>query len=208
MKKNNQQAASQSNSTQKSLANGGIMAKVKEYAAPTIVLFIICIVASFLLALTNDVTAPKIAAVNAENEAKSRQVVFEAAASFGEEFTNDDGIKLVPALDKDGATIGYVVVTVEKGYGGDISVMTGVDLEGKVTGVNILTSNETPGFGANAKKDYFRNQFIGKILGIGVTKDTPAENEIKALTGATITSKAVTKAVNAAIEASGGENVG
>ena len=208
MKKNNQQAASQSNSTQKSLANGGIMAKVKEYAAPTIVLFIICIVAAFLLALTNDVTAPKIAAVNAENEAKSRQVVFEAATSFGEEFTNDDGIKLVPALDKDGATIGYVVVTVEKGYGGDISVMTGVDLEGKVTGVSILSMSETAGLGANATKESFLQQFVGKIAGMTVTKNAPAENEIKALTGATITTKAVTAAVEAAIEASGGENIG
>lgn len=184
------------------------MKKIKEYAAPTIVLFIICIVAAFLLALTNDVTAPKIEAVNAENEAKSRQIVFADAASFGEEFTNADGIKLVPAFDKNGATIGYVVVTVEKGYGGDISVMTGVDLEGKVTGVDILSMSETAGLGANASKESFLNQFVGKILGMEVTKDAPAENEIKALTGATITSKAVTKAVNAAIEASGGENVG
>ncbi len=184
------------------------MKKIKEYAAPTVVLLIICVVAALLLAVTNNVTAPKIAEVNAENEAKSRQVVFADAASFGEEFTNDDGIKLVPALDKDGKTIGYVVVTVEKGYGGDINVMTGVDLEGKVTGVNILSMSETAGLGANASKESFLKQFIGKISGIEVNKGTPAENEIKALTGATITSKAVTKAVNAAIEAAGGENNG
>lgn len=184
------------------------MKKIKEYAAPTVVLLVICVVAALLLAVTNNVTAPKIAEVNAENEAKSRQVVFADAASFGEEFTNDDGIKLVPALDKDGNTIGYVVVTVEKGYGGDINVMTGVDLEGKVTGVNILSMSETAGLGANASKESFLKQFIGKISGIEVNKGTPAENEIKALTGATITSKAVTKAVNAAIEAAGGENNG
>ena len=184
------------------------MKKIKEYAAPTVVLLVICVVAALLLAVTNNVTAPKIAEVNAENEAKSRQVVFADAASFGDEFTNDDGIKLVPALDKDGKTIGYVVVTVEKGYGGDINVMTGVDLEGKVTGVNILSMSETAGLGANASKESFLKQFIGKISGLEVNKGTPAENEIKALTGATITSKAVTKAVNAAIEAAGGENNG
>lgn len=184
------------------------MKKIKEYAAPTVVLFVICIVAAFLLAVTNNVTAPKIEEVNAENEAKSRQIVFADAASFGEEFTNGDGIKLVPALDKDGNTIGHVVVTIEKGYGGDISVMTGVDLEGKVTGVNILSMSETAGLGANASKESFLNQFAGKVFGINVTKDAPNENEIKALTGATITSNAVTKAVNAAIEASGGENNG
>lgn len=183
------------------------MKKIKEYAAPTIVLFVICIVAAFLLAVTNKVTAPKIAEVEADNEAKSRQIVFAEAAAFGEEFTND-GIKLVPALDKDGKTIGYVVVTVQKGYGGDISVMTGVDLDGKVTGVNILSMSETAGLGANASKESFLKQFVDKIAGIVVTKNAPAENEIKALTGATITSKAVTEAVNAAIEAAGGENIG
>ncbi len=184
------------------------MKKIKEYAAPTVVLFIICIVAAFLLAVTNNVTAPKIAQVEAENEAKTRQVVFAQAASFGEETTNADGIKLVPALDENGATIGYVVVTAEKGYGGDISVMTGVDLEGKVKGVSILSMSETAGLGANASKDSFLGQFADKIAGISVVKSAPAANEIKALTGATITSKAVTAAVNAAIEAAGGENIG
>lgn len=184
------------------------MKKFKEYAAPTVVLLIICIVAALLLAITNNVTAPKIAEVNAANEAKSRQEVFADAASFGEETTNKDGIRLSPAFDSNGATIGYVVVTVEKGYGGALTVMTGVDLEGKVTGVNILSMSETPGLGANATKASFLQQFIGKIAGVSVTKNAPAENEIKALTGATITSKAVTTAVEAAISAAGGENVG
>lgn len=184
------------------------MKKIKEYAAPTIVLLVICVVAAFLLAVTNNVTAPKIAQVNADNEAKARQVVFADATSFGEEAMNADGIKLVPALDANGATMGYVVVTVEKGYGGDVSVMTGVDLEGKVTGVSILSMSETAGLGANAAKESFLSQFVGKIAGMNVTKNAPAENEIKALTGATITTKAVTAAVEAAITAAGGENVG
>ena len=114
------------------------MKNLKEYLVPTVTLFVICLAATFLLGLTNSVTAPIIEELAVETEMKSRQIVFADAASFGEEFTNDDEIKLVPALDKDGATIGYVVVTVEKGYGGDINVMTGVDLEGKVTGVSIL----------------------------------------------------------------------
>lgn len=184
------------------------MKKIKEYAAPTIVLFVICIVAAFLLAVTNNVTAPKIAEVNAENEAKARLVVFADAKSFGEETVNADGIRLVPALDESGATIGYVVVTAEKGYGGDISVMTGVDLEGKVTGISILSMSETAGLGANASKESFLSQFVSKVAGMTVTKNAPAENEIKALTGATITTKAVTAAVEAAIEAAGGENIG
>lgn len=184
------------------------MKKIKEYAAPTVVLLIICVVAAFLLAYTNQITAPKIADVEKQNEIQSRQIVYSSAASFGEEFTNEDGISLVPALDEQGNTVGYVVITVEKGYGGDITVMTGVSNSGEVQGVNILSMSETAGLGANASKESFLAQFVNKITGITVTKDSPSGNEIKALTGATITSKAVTRAVNAAIEAAGGENVG
>ena len=184
------------------------MKKIKEYAAPAVVLFVICVVAAFLLAYTNQITAPKIAEVNLKNEIESRKIVYESASSFGDEFKNDDGISLIPALDADGNTIGYVVITVEKGYGGDISVMTGVDNNGVVQGVNILSMSETAGLGANASKESFLEMFVGKVLGITVTKNAPEGNEIKALTGATITSKAVTQAVNAAIEAAGGENVG
>ena len=111
-------------------------------------------------------------------------------------------------VDKDGNVLGSVVVNVAKGYGGDISVMTGVDKDGKVTGVNILSHSETAGLGANAVKESFRDQFVGLVKGITVSKDKPGENSIDALTGATVTSRAVTKAVNAAIEAAGGENDG
>ncbi len=187
------------------------MKKFNEYAAPTVVLFLICVVAAFLLAVTNDVTAPAIAEVNAANEAKARTVVFADADSFGEAVKSDVPCvdTVVPALDKDGSVIGYVVTSYdEKGYGGKISVMTGIDADGKVTGVSILDMSETAGLGANAKRDSFREQFIGKIKGITVSKDEAGENAIDALTGATVTSRAVTRAVNAAIEAAGGVNNG
>lgn len=183
------------------------MSKIKEFAVPTLVLTVICFVSAFLLGLTNNVTAPKIAEIAAETERKSRQVVFETAVDFGETTESGD-ISVTPALDANGAVIGHVVVVVEKGYGGDIEVMTGVDLEGKVTGVDILSHSETAGLGANADKESFRDLFIGKVAGITVSKDEPGENSIDALTGATVTSRAVARAVNAAIEASGGENIG
>lgn len=187
------------------------MKKFKEYAAPTVVLFVICVVAAFLLALTNKVTAPAIAEVNAANESKARTVVFAAADRFGDavETSVEKVDSVVPALDKAGNVIGYVVTSHDdKGYGGKISVMTGVDAQGKVTGVSILDMSETAGLGANAKRDTFREQFIGKIKGITVSKDEAGENSIDALTGATVTSRAVTRAVNAAIEAAGGANNG
>ncbi len=183
------------------------MKSLKEYLVPTVTLFVICLVATALLGLTNDVTAPIIEQLAIETEIKSRQVVFADAASFGEE-KEVNGASVVTALDENGEIIGHVVVNIAKGYGGDISVMTGVDSDGKVTGINILSHSETAGLGAKAAEKSFRDKFVGLVDGITVSKDKAGENSIDALTGATITSRAVVNAVNAAIEAAGGENNG
>ncbi len=184
------------------------MKNLKDYLVPTVTLFVICLVATLLLGFTNQVTAPIIEQLAIETEIKSRQTVFADASSFGEANILEDGTSVVAAFDESGATIGHVVVNTAKGYGGDISVMTGVDANGKVTGINILSHAETAGLGAKATEASFREQFIGLIGGITVSKDKAGENSIDAITGATITSRAVTDAVNAAIEAAGGENIG
>ena len=183
------------------------MKSLKEYLVPTVTLFVICLVATVLLGLTNSVTEPIIEKLAIETEIKSRQIVFADAVSFGEE-TEVNGAKVVAALDENGETIGHVVVNMAKGYGGDISVMTGVDADGKVTGVNILSHAETAGLGAKAAEQSFRDRFVGLVSGITVSKDKAGENSIDAITGATITSRAMTEAVNAAIEAAGGANNG
>ena len=174
---------------------------------PTISLFLICLVATMLLGVANEVTKDKIAQNAIVTEEESRKVVMADAASFGEKVEGDytfDGTaapySYVEALDADGKTIGYVFITKSTGYGGNISTMTGIDTEGKVTGVEFLEINETVGLGMNAQKQSFKDQFVGLIKGIGVSKNTPADNEIKALTGATITSKATTKGVNTALD--------
>ena len=184
------------------------MKNLKEYLVPTATLFIICLVATLLLGVTNSVTAPIIADLAVETEKKSRQVVFADAASFGEAEIAEDGTSVVAALDEAGNVIGHVVVNTAKGYGGDISVMTGVDADGKVTGVNILSHGETAGLGAKATEESFRDRFVGLIHGITVSKDKAGDNSIDAITGATITSRAVVDAVNAAIEAAGGADNG
>jgi len=89
--------------------------------------------------------------------------------------------------------------------------MVGIDTSGKVTGVSILSISETAGLGMNAKNESFINQYIGKSGTIGVSKNGASDTEIQALTGATITSKAVTSAVNTALSLYsqiGGEKVG
>lgn len=183
------------------------MKNLKEYLIPTITLFIICLVATALLGLTNDVTAPIISKLAVETEINSRKEVFPDAAEFGEAEIKGES-SIVPALDENGNTIGYVVVNVAKGYGGDVSVMTGVDTDGKVTGISILSHSETAGLGAKATTEDFRSQFIGLVNGITVSKDKAGDNSIDAITGATITSRAVVNAVNEAISLAGGENIG
>lgn len=184
------------------------MKNLKDYLVPTVTLFIICLISTVLLGVTNSVTAPIIADLAVETEKKSRQVVFADAASFGEAEVAEDGTSVVTALDEAGNVIGHVVVNTAKGYGGDISVMTGVDTDGKVTGVNILSHAETAGLGAKAAEQSFRDKFIGLVQEITVSKDKAGDNSIDAITGATITSRAVTQAVNAAIEAAGGADNG
>ena len=98
------------------------MKNLKDYLVPTITLFVICLVATALLGLTNQVTAPIIEQLAIETEIKSRQVVFAEAKSFGEAEILADGTSVVAALDESGNTIGHVVVNTAKGYGGDITL--------------------------------------------------------------------------------------
>ena len=178
----------------------------KAILIPTISLFLICLVATALLGVANGITEKKIEQNAIATEEASRKIVMPDAASFGEKtestFTYDGAqtaYSCVPALDANGAAIGYVFITESTGYGGKISTMTGVSSDGKVTGVEFLELNETVGLGMNASKQSFKDQFVGKILNIGVSKNSPGENEIQALTGATISSKATTKGVNTAL---------
>ncbi len=171
----------------------------KEVALPAIILFLIAAICTAILAVTNSVTAPKIAENNALAEIEARQLVFADADSFSDVKTVGE-VTYVDALDKDGKVIGYVFTTASKGYGGEIKVMTGIGADGNVTGMKILAIEETAGLGMNAKKDEFRNQYVGNSGEFTVVKSDAGENEIQALTGATITTQAVTDAVNAAVE--------
>lgn len=176
--------------------------KVKAILIPAVSLLVICVVVTALLGVTNRVTAPKIAQLAAETEAAAKQAVLTDAATFSEEKQIEkDGTTYTyyEGFSADGTSAGYVFRTSAKGYGGDISVMVGVKADGTVAGVNILSISETAGLGMNAKNESFLSQFLGKSGTIGVLKNGSSETEIQALTGATITSKAMASAVNQAL---------
>lgn len=171
----------------------------KSILVPTIALFVICLVATTLLAFANSVTAPIIEELAVKTEMESRKKVLTLAENFTDENTN--GVSYALGVDKDGNEIGMVFTTTAKSYGGEILVMTGVDMDGRVSGVELLSINDTAGLGMNATKPEFKDQFIGLINGVKVMKNSSNHdnNEITALTGATITSQAVADAVNAAL---------
>jgi len=180
------------------------MKAAKEILYPAAVLFLICLVAATLLALTNEVTAPVIEGLLAETSERARAAVLPGAHSFdggGAVVHNGKEYPCYRGFDADGKLAGFTFTTSAKGYGGDISVMTGIDANGAVTGVSVLSMNETPGLGMKTKGENFLSQFSGKSGKIGVSRaGRPAENGIDAITGATISSRAVTDAVNLALE--------
>lgn len=176
---------------------------IKEVLVPTISLFLICTVVTLLLAVTNSVTAPKIEQLQIETANKTKAAVLSVATSFSEEKTvelNGTSYTYYEGYDANQSVAGYVFTTSAKGYGGDVITMVGVKADGTVSGIDFLSLTETAGLGMNADSDEFKSQFVGKSGVIGVNKNTSTETEIQALTGATITSKAVAETVNIALE--------
>lgn len=180
-------------------------------------LTIITLVAGLALGYVYDVTKEPIKVMEEKTKQDAYAKVFEGAASFSEIDLNAEDMtaalstsgyqyvsfdNALSALDAGGNTVGYVIsVTSHEGYGGDISISVGINNEGTVMGVEILSISETAGLGMKAKEDTFRNQFTGKtVTQFSYTKQEPsADFEIEALSGATITTNAVTNAVNGAL---------
>lgn len=169
----------------------------------TVTLFLIAAVTAALLGAVDHITAVRIA----EQKAQKVQAAISAVlpgqtgqAETVEQFSDETGT--VTAVYRLGQ--GYAVEVKPQGFGGEIDLMVGV-LDGKVAGVRIISHSETSGLGANAAAatsvgENFRGQFVGMSGTLAVAKDGGA---VEALTGATITSRAVTSGVNAALACAG-----
>ena len=166
-------------------------------------LFLLAAVAGLALGVTNMITAPAILVQQEQAAIAARRTVLSTAETFTA-LTTPEGLKDAYAgYDAAGKLTGKTGTIIAKGYGGEIEITVGVDLVGAVTGVSIGGSSfsETAGLGARAKEAWFGEQYIGKVTPIALTKDG---GEIDAITSATITSRAVTTAVNDAVLALGG----
>lgn len=163
-------------------------------------LFLITAVVAGLLALVNGVTEDKIAALEAEKTQAAMAAVLPAGDTVGAPVeTYEDDTGLVRSVTETSG--GWVIEVAPSGFGGEISMMVGVSRDQTITGISIISHSETSGLGANAAaktqvgKD-FRGQFVGQSGTLAVTKDG---GSVEALTGATVTSRAVTQGVNAAL---------
>lgn len=169
-----------------------------------VTLFAICAVAALVLGVTNNITAPVIEERNIQASNEARKIVLSEADEFKElDGMNSDIVLEVYEGIKDGQVIGYTIKTSSKGYGGAIELMVGISKDGKITGVEIGNHSETPGLGSKATEPMFKNQYVDKdvLNSLLVVKGSANnDNEISAISGATITSNGVTNGVNAAMK--------
>lgn len=176
--------------------------KFKNILIPTVSLFVICLITTLLLCSTNLITRDIIKNQEIMTSDSTKKIVLPHAQSFEKAASSDGSFEYFIGMDADRNVTGYVFSTEAKGYGGTIEVMTGINTESKIENIAILSHNETPGLGANITKDNFLHQFNKDVHNgyFSVTKNVPSnDREIEAVTGATISSTAVTKAVNEAV---------
>ncbi len=161
-------------------------------------LLIFAVIAGVLLGATNAVTKDPIEAQKAAKAARSRGEVLKAE-SFEqvEAEPGSDMIKDVYRGSLAGQSAGYAITVESVGFGGPMEIMVGVGVDGKISGVKVMTASETPGLGAKASDAGFGDRFVGRVSPIKVSKT--AGDDVQAITGATITTRAVADAVEAAL---------
>ena len=180
----------------------------------TIILTVITLVSGLLLGLAYEVTKDPIAQSEENAKREAWQGVFPDAALTAFEETDVDtdvadqviaDLGIDATIDEvctvDGGDTGYVITATDsEGYGGDIQVVVGITADGTVSGISFLSISETAGLGMNAQNESFYGQYVGvQTDHFYVSKDGGEGEPIDAISGATITSRAVTGAVNAAL---------
>ena len=183
-------------------------------------LTLITLVAGVTLGGVYEITKDPIAKQEAQAKAEAYEQVFTDAAAF-EAVEMDDTLtktirdqldqegykaqsieEVMRAEDQSGETLGYAFTVVTSvGYGGDIQFSMGVQNDGTLNGISILSIGETAGLGMNADTPAFKDQFVGKqVEKLQYTKNgATQDDEINAISGATVTTNAMTNGVNAGL---------
>ncbi|OUP63742.1 RnfABCDGE type electron transport complex subunit G [Sellimonas sp.] len=181
----------------------------------TIILTAITLISGIALGGVYEITKAPIAQAQEDAKQEAYKEVFQDADEFkaldvdakeAAQAVKDAGvdgavINEAAEAQKGGETIGYVVTATDKnGYGGDIQLSVGIQSDGTVTGISILSISETAGLGMNADTPEFKKQYADKKTEqFYVDKDGGEGEQIDSISGATITTRAVTGAVNASL---------
>ena len=174
----------------------------KEYISPILVLVIICFVTTFLLAFTYGVTAPIIAENTAKAASEARMELLPEGDSFSDAgadlYVLEEGKVYATEVYTADNGAGMVVTVKSNSYGGMLTAMVGINKDGEITGVKVTEHADTPGVGTKAHAAEHLSQYEGLTeLGSDVIKSDPS---VQHVTGASVSSGAVHKAVYCALE--------
>jgi len=189
---------------------------MRDLIKPALILFSVTVVVVALLAFTDGLTAPIIAERTKADLDAAKKSVLPLAESFTELTLpqglaqESEGLSTVRqawvAKDASAAVVGTVVSLASKGYAGPVGFTVGIDPTGKVTGIKAGSHKETPGLGdkvlAPGSKVMKQLAALTPTAPLKVVKGTPGLNEVDAVSGSTITSRAATRAVTGAWELS------
>ena len=164
----------------------------------TVTLLGICAIVALLLGVVNSLTEPVIRKMQEEKTTAAMAQVL-AADDYNEKTVAYENVTGMYEALKGGEVVGYVVEVTTNGFGGAINMVVGVDMNGTVTGVSVIKDSETANLGTKVT----RNQSVlDRFIGLGGTITVNSgENRFDGVTGATVSSKAVTAGVNTALAA-------
>ena len=184
----------------------------KYIAKLSITLLVICVVVALALGFVNGITADKIAALQEQAKQESLQAVFpdatfnELEISAEQQAAADEyGVELMYVYEvADGS--GYAIEVGPSGFSGTIDMIVGINSDGTVAGISVISNTETAGIGTNVCSDKPNKNGVGvlsQFVGMSATADNPftvnsGSNRVDAISGATVSTKAITSGVNAA----------
>lgn len=167
-----------------------------------IVLTSVMLLSGLILALADTVFQPQIQANQRQALEHSLGAIFPQASSPSFTQLPTGKMQIYRGTDSSGDLLGYAVGIATNGYGGPINLLVGLSSDlSKIVGMEVVSDSETPGMGSRIADDWFRKQFAGlnpldTITYVKNATPDPAKNQIEAISGATISTKAVLSGLN------------
>lgn len=173
---------------------------MKQIVKLSAILLVITAVSAGLLGVANDITK----VVIQENAMAANLVFMKELIPDADEFkmVENPGVTSVESVNeayealKGGSSIGFIVKTTTSGYGGDVVMLTGINSDGTIAGMQVASQSETPGLGSKITEEGFTSQFVGK----SATAELGLGTDIDGVSGATVSSRAAANGINAAIK--------